>query len=930
MSIHSERRTSPIIVAIVILATALFPIATSGAITPTPLVDRQRAAAFAALEWLRTQQLDDGSLPVPFGNPVSSSCDAILAIASAGQDPSQWRTVAPDAPSIVDYVQTHSAGYATSAAATAKVIVAVVAANRNPVDWGGANLLQKLDEFYSAGAFGSSTIDQAWALLALAAARRDVPEDALATLRGYQLADGGWEAGSGWGSDSNTTGLAVQALVAVGEAPASPAIVSALLYLASLQNPDGGFPYTKPSQWGTDSDANSTATVIQALLAARSNPLTGRWSQAEGDPLSALLSLQTTNGAFAFQSDQADDLLATVQAIPALLGKTLIIRGRLTSQEQATSWLRRQVQPDGSFPATSANALGSTAQAVAALAAAGEFPSTWVQPGGASPLTYLVSQAQSATNPGLLGRLVLALGASFRNPFAVGGRNLVALLRAHYDQATGGFSTVENVWDHCMAVWALRSSGSAVPEESLRWLLARQNTDGGWGWATGQESDTNSTSLAIQTLELGPPTLADPAIDAAVAFLRKQQRSDGGFAWVAPSPGGDDSDANSTAMVIQALWSAGEEPTGLDWMQAPTDSDSITMTLSSPMERLLQFQLGDGSFQWQDGYGADLMATVQAIPVLAGSAGPVPSPGVAAVHRALDWLRGQQLGDGSFPTSFGHPASITCDVALALAASGEDLSTWTTASSASPTIMEYLASACDSFAVTSAATGKLVVAVVAAGQDPTKFGGCDLLARLLAHREGDSFGTTTTDQAWAILALAVTRQPTAAAVVDRLLLDQQPDGGWESGPGWGSDTNTTALALQALLAAGQSADSGLVAQALQSLLSQQNDDGGFPYVKPSQWGSDSDANSTAAVIQALVACGQDPLSARWTRSGSHAFARLVAFQLPEGALEYQAGMGADLLATAQAIPALLGETVFARRAPQYRVTLPLVQAGPID
>lgn len=31
----------------------------------------------------------------------------------------------------------------------------------------------------------------------------------------------------------------------------------------------------------------------------------------------------------------------------------------------------------------------------------------------------------------------------------------------------------------------------------------------------------------------------------------------------------------------------------------------------------------------------------------------------------------------------------------------------------------------------------------------------------------------------------------------------QPSGGWEWGPGWGADTNATALALQALLATGE-------------------------------------------------------------------------------------------------------------------------------
>ncbi|MGI8857338.1 MAG: cell wall anchor protein, partial [Thermomicrobiales bacterium] len=64
-----------------------------------------------------------------------------------------------------------------------------------------------------------------------------------------------------------------------------------------------------------DGDANSTAYVLQAKIAARANPAEITRTRA------ALLALQNPSGAFPFQKAAPDDnLLATVQAIPALNG----------------------------------------------------------------------------------------------------------------------------------------------------------------------------------------------------------------------------------------------------------------------------------------------------------------------------------------------------------------------------------------------------------------------------------------------------------------------------------------------------------------------------------------------------------------------------------------------------------------------------------
>src|SRR5205085_6396915 len=133
-------------------------------------------------------------------------------------------------------------------------------------------------------------------------------------LNQAQLADGGWsfDGSAATGSDTNTTALAVQALVAAG-APGD-ATTRGIGYLKSQQNADGGFPYSKTSSFGSASDANSTALVVQALAAAGVDPRTLK--QSGGDPIDALLDFQNASGAFRYQAAQSDDNdLATAQAI---------------------------------------------------------------------------------------------------------------------------------------------------------------------------------------------------------------------------------------------------------------------------------------------------------------------------------------------------------------------------------------------------------------------------------------------------------------------------------------------------------------------------------------------------------------------------------------------------------------------------------------
>lgn len=274
----------------------------------------------SALRWLATRQQADGGFSNGFA-PASdpgTTADAVVAIISGGQDPTTWRV---GGRSPLDFLASAvETGALAGPGQAAKVALAVTASGGDPRAFAGVDLTGLILDGYdqATGFFGMGPFDSALALLALAHAGQEPPAGALEGLLAARLEDGSyaWNGDTTPGAgDSNTTALVVQALAALG---AEEEIAPSLDYFRAVQNEDGGWTYQKPSEFGEDTDANSTALVIQALLAAGED--LADW----GDPQAALLALQQPSGAFAFNAaTPGDNILATIQAIPALAGVDL-------------------------------------------------------------------------------------------------------------------------------------------------------------------------------------------------------------------------------------------------------------------------------------------------------------------------------------------------------------------------------------------------------------------------------------------------------------------------------------------------------------------------------------------------------------------------------------------------------------------------------
>lgn len=281
---------------------------------------RPVTSAVQALDWLAPRQsLTDGG----YGGD-SATAEAQLAVAANNYTAAEWRRQS-DAPSLLSYQMMYASRFASQGAgASGKLAVAQIGA-RTPC-W--TNNTRQPSHYYNSGtgAYSNEAGPHAWAMLGTVALSQTVSAQAVQYLKNLQQPNGGWEWSPGWGTDTNTTALAVQALVATGESITSTIVTNGLAYLKSAQNNDGGFPYDPTSPWGTASDANSTAYVIQAILAAGQDPTSVAWKKNGNDPYTFLLSLQLSDGSFEWQRGTGSNQLATVQSIVALLGRPFPLR----------------------------------------------------------------------------------------------------------------------------------------------------------------------------------------------------------------------------------------------------------------------------------------------------------------------------------------------------------------------------------------------------------------------------------------------------------------------------------------------------------------------------------------------------------------------------------------------------------------------------
>ncbi len=564
----------------------------------------------------------------------------------------------------------------------------------------------------------------------------------------------------------------------------------------------------------------------------------------------------------------------------------------------------QQSGADGSIPVGPSTAAVSEEYAIAA-AAAGYDPNALRHGSGPSVMAYLAANAAAGcATAGGCGELIQAVVAAGLDPTAFGGVDLITTLDGLYDSTSGAFG-VQGAFTQALAVQGLVAAGRPVPAAAITLLVDAQDSDGGWDYLLVKDdpnsatnfdtSDTNSTAMVLMALD----ATATHGRDATgLAWLHTQQDADGGF----PYQAGAGTDPDSTALVLQALLATGQNPDAPSWAAGG----------HTPLGELLATQNQDGGYTFPGNPAPDPFTTAQvplALDLQPYPARSVFSPGLtpaseslAATH-AIEYLEAQQSGaDGSIPVG-PSTAAVSEEYAIAAAAAGYDPNALRHGSG--PSVMAYLAANAAAGCATAGGCGELIQAVVAAGLDPTAFGGVDLITTLdgLYDSTSGAFGVQGAfTQALAVQGLVAAGRPVPAAAITLLVDAQDSDGGWDyllvkddpnSATNFDtSDTNSTAMVLMALDA---TATHGRDATGLAWLHTQQDADGGFPY----QAGAGTDPNSTALVLQALLATGQNPDAPSWAAGGHTPLGELLATQNQDGGYTFPGNPAPDPFTTAQ-------------------------------
>jgi len=334
-------------VASVALVTA--PANPAAADSPTNTQRAQRGA-----QWLANQIKANGGFIENFGAPdPADTAYTVIGLRAAGVDkPASDQAVRYLEKNIGTALQLHGKD---SAGALSEYIMASVADAQDPRHFGGTaaknNLVNRLlltqrRSGTDKGLFGSQdpsfdgAFRQGLALAALAAVHVSSSNSqvtaGIAWLTKQQCANGLWQAYRSKpatkcaaadpqtfkGPDTNSSALALMGLAAWKKFPKQ---ATALNGLKAAQSSDGGWPFVAAKNQASDPD--STALVIQALVAEKTSPTLAKWKKGTASPYAALGSYQLdcTNpdfGAFWFPGQPTTaNVFATVQSVPAIAGK---------------------------------------------------------------------------------------------------------------------------------------------------------------------------------------------------------------------------------------------------------------------------------------------------------------------------------------------------------------------------------------------------------------------------------------------------------------------------------------------------------------------------------------------------------------------------------------------------------------------------------
>lgn len=296
------------------------------------------------------------------------------------------------------------------------------------------------------------------------------------------------------------------------------------------------------------------------------------------------------------------------------------------------------------------------------------------------------------------------------------------------------------------------------------------------------------------------------------------------------------------------------------------------------------------------------LAALAATLALAGAAAGASTASEAAL-RGAQYIAARQAPNGAFfrADAPAHEVAEALGSVVAGGLSGRPVAN----------ALTYIAANGPGAIRQGAHAGRMVMGLVAAGQNPRDFHGHDYVARLERFYDpasGVYDRKNLYSNALALLGVIAGGEAIPERALTYLRDNQCPQGGFSWAAGCadplGPDLDTTALVICALAGAGLPPSDLSLSRARTFLVAAQNPSGGFGQYT----GWSTNANSTGLVLSALAALGESARASPWDRGeGKDPLSALLALQDASGGFRWRADdERPNDYATVQAVPGAAG------------------------
>lgn len=269
-----------------------------------------------------------------------------------------------------------------------------------------------------------------------------------------------------------------------------------------------------------------------------------------------------------------------------------------------------------------------------------------------------------------------------------------------------------------------------------------------------------------------------------------------------------------------------------------------------------------------------------------------------AVKKGATWIRKSRMSN--FPGTGFQADTVSALVAARRAGASVKSSTV-------QRFVDEIKKETSNYAQTAGPTGKLILAVVASGNDPKCFGPVGERSNLVAILKADyndksgQFGSTVYDHALAILGLKAAHERIPSKAV-KFAKQRRGKYGWNfaMSASSGDEVESTGIMIEALRAAGVKKSDGGLKAAYKWITYQRNADGGY---NPDTENGATQADTTAYAIRAADALGKTGGLTKKSKSA------LRALQQRNGAIRSMEATQGDFMgiSTANGVLALSGQ-----------------------